>query len=155
MVCFCFHNIRSRSVRFGLFSDCGAAATSVSYPHTGLKTTLVPQDASGAWILNLFHLSPFTSFTTVSEVLWIWWVPGVLFTFLESSLVLFSSSIVLAYIFKYSCWFYISIIVFIHVVISCVSIFTSQSSPLGLFFHLFVAPGCWPLLGFKLPWIDS
>ena len=81
---------------------------------------------------NLFHLSPFSSFTTVSHVLWIWWVPRVLFIFLETYLVLFSSSIVLAYIFKHSCSFYISIFVFIHTVISCLFLFTFQSSPLGL-----------------------
>lgn len=53
-------------------------------------------------------------------------------------LVLFSSSIVLAYIFKHSCSFYISIFVFIHTVISCLFLFTSQSSPLGLIFSSLV-----------------
>ena len=43
MVYFCFHNIRSKSVRFGLFSDYVAAATSVLYPYLGFllpETTL-------------------------------------------------------------------------------------------------------------------
>lgn len=33
MVCFAFITLGQGHIRFGLFSDCGAAATSVSYPH--------------------------------------------------------------------------------------------------------------------------